>query len=204
MGMGSNESGQVGDGSKTTRPTPVAVVGIQNVASVSAGGYHSLAIKTDRTVWAWGENGNGQLGNGTNAESLAPVQSIGLTNALSVSAGNRCSLAVKSGGSLWVWGQNNYGQLGDGTIADRNTPWQHTGITNVIMANLGEAHGMALKSAVVSFTSADVIRALSISAGTKTATADEKTRMDLNGSGKVDIPDTARMARKVAGLEANP
>jgi alpha-tubulin suppressor-like RCC1 family protein len=37
-------------------------------------GYHSLAIKTDSTLWAWGLNDNGQLGDGSLVNSANPIQ----------------------------------------------------------------------------------------------------------------------------------
>jgi len=39
-----------------------------------AGGNHTVAIKKDGTLWAWGWNDIGQLGNGTNKNSNTPVQ----------------------------------------------------------------------------------------------------------------------------------
>jgi len=46
----------------------------ENAAEISAGGAHSIARRTDGTIWAWGSNTNGQLGDGTISIRLAPVQ----------------------------------------------------------------------------------------------------------------------------------
>ncbi|OGW00412.1 MAG: hypothetical protein A2889_01870 [Nitrospinae bacterium RIFCSPLOWO2_01_FULL_39_10] len=43
-------------------------------SSVSAGFYHTIAIKTDGTLWAWGYNVYGQLGDGTTTDRTSPVQ----------------------------------------------------------------------------------------------------------------------------------
>jgi len=71
---GSNGWGQLGDGTETTeRSTPVQVSGLAGVVAISAGGYHTVALKGDGSVWAWGDNWSGQLGDGTFAQTNSPV-----------------------------------------------------------------------------------------------------------------------------------
>jgi alpha-tubulin suppressor-like RCC1 family protein len=48
-------------------------------SKISAGGYHTLAIKTDGTLWTCGGNDNGQLGDGTLTAKNIPTQ-IGTAN----------------------------------------------------------------------------------------------------------------------------
>jgi alpha-tubulin suppressor-like RCC1 family protein len=82
---------------------------------VAAGQNHTLALKTDGTLWAWGYNFRGQLGDGTNDTKYTPTQ-VGTGNDWdSVAAGNSHTLALKTDGTLWAWGSNEYGRLGDGT-----------------------------------------------------------------------------------------
>ena len=69
---GNNESGQFGNGTKTSSNTPVHIM--NNVSSVSAGARHTLIIKGDGSVWACGDNADGQLGDGTTEERLTPVR----------------------------------------------------------------------------------------------------------------------------------
>ncbi|MGC9030112.1 MAG: RCC1 domain-containing protein [Desulfomonilaceae bacterium] len=135
---GYNGAGQLGDGTTTYRATPVQVSGLNDVIAIAAGGGiadgltfpgHSLALKSDGTVWAWGYNGYGQLGDGTTTNRLTPVQVSGLTNVVAIAAGGLHSLAKKSDGTVWAWGYNGYGQLGDGTTTNRLTPVQVSGIT---------------------------------------------------------------------------
>jgi alpha-tubulin suppressor-like RCC1 family protein len=82
---GYNESGQLGkDTSSSIERTmlselPVTVSGLTDVVSVAGGGDHSLALKADGSVLAWGRNGYGELGNGTGRDSIAPVTVSGLT-----------------------------------------------------------------------------------------------------------------------------
>lgn len=64
MGSRGNEHGQLGTGaqSSTVLVEPVQVKGLTDVISVSAGDTHSLALRKDGTVWAWGGNEQGELG----------------------------------------------------------------------------------------------------------------------------------------------
>jgi alpha-tubulin suppressor-like RCC1 family protein len=136
LAWGYNYSGQLGIGSTTESyiPFPVEVAGLTGIVSVVAGasGDHSLALKSDGTVWAWGSNSDGQLGDGTTTNRPAPVQVAGqgtegtgfLTGIVSISAGYRHSLAIKSDGTVWAWGDNDIYQLADGTYTDRYTPVQ--------------------------------------------------------------------------------
>jgi alpha-tubulin suppressor-like RCC1 family protein len=131
---GRNDYGQLGDGDDTltNKYSPVQVSGLTGVSAISLGEYHSLALKTDGTVWAWGQNWYGQLGDGTTSNDMnTPIQVSGLTGVTLIAAGGSHSVAVKSDGTVWSWGRNDYGQLGDGTTTDNLTPVQVIGLTGV-------------------------------------------------------------------------
>ncbi|SFI42528.1 Regulator of chromosome condensation (RCC1) repeat-containing protein [Paenibacillus sp. UNC496MF] len=87
---GSNGGGELGDGSNIYRNTPVQVKGISSVISIAAGksfGFsHSLALKSDGTVWAWGNNVSGKLGDGTTTGSSWPVPVIHLDSVTAISS----------------------------------------------------------------------------------------------------------------------
>ena len=120
---GDNDKGQLGNGrSGAARNIPKAVSNIGGVKSVKAGCYHSLALKIDGTVRAWGDNGNGQLGNGTNRSRTVPVK-VKIKNVKAIAAGCTHSLALKRDGTVWAWGDGFYGQLGNGRFrASSNVP----------------------------------------------------------------------------------
>jgi alpha-tubulin suppressor-like RCC1 family protein len=120
--FGWNAYGELGDGTKVDRHSPIKIGGLNDVVGVSAGGLHSLAVKSDGTVWSWGWNWFGQLGDGTTQDRLTPVQVQGLNDVIEVAAGTWHSLALKRDGSVWAWGWNVFGELGDGTVETRLAP----------------------------------------------------------------------------------
>ena len=70
-----------------------------------AGGYrHSVAVRNDGTLWAWGSNFWGQLGDGTTETRTSPVQIGSAANWAVVACGISNTVAVKTDGTLWVWG----------------------------------------------------------------------------------------------------
>ena len=88
--------------------------------TISAGGWHTAAIKTDGSLWTWGNNQHGQLGDGTTEDRYFPTKIM--DNVLAVSLGNDHSVALTEDGSLWTWGNNSSGQLGNGTTESALTP----------------------------------------------------------------------------------
>lgn len=145
---GLNQHGNLGVGDLLDRHQPTQIGNDTNWSSVSAGGeYHSLAIKTNGTLWAWGLNSDGQLGNGTYTRSLIPIR-IGLdTNWKTVSGGSGYSVAIKKDNTLWTWGLNNSYQLSlPSTISKYNKPLQYDSSTNWESAYAGSYNIFALKT----------------------------------------------------------
>jgi alpha-tubulin suppressor-like RCC1 family protein len=113
---------------------------------VTGGELHSVAIKTDGTLWAWGDNTEAQLGDGTTVAKNTPKLIDAATNWLSIAAGGYHTLALKNNGTLWAWGKNMQGQLGDGTNTVKNTPTQIGSNMNWQSIAAGDNFSLALKS----------------------------------------------------------
>jgi RHS repeat-associated protein len=140
---------QLGDGPLTANvATPKTVAGLSGVVAIAAGSGHSVALKADGTVWAWGGNASGQVGDGTLTNRQTPFRVPGLSGVTAIAAGFDFTLALKGDGTVWSWGANASGQLGDGTTTQRSVPVRVGTLIGVtaIAANSGGAHGIALKS----------------------------------------------------------
>ena len=145
---GNNNYGQLGNGviDPNYSGAPVQVSNLTNVTAIAEGMFHSLAVKSDGTVWTWGDGRYGQLGNGTNINSNVPVQVSGLTDAIAVAGSNGSSIALKSDGTVWAWGSGYLGVLGNGNSIDSNVPVQVSGLTGVTAIAGGLNQFIALKS----------------------------------------------------------
>lgn len=144
---GDNFYYQLGDGTTTSSSNvPVPVSSLTGITAISGGGLHSLSLKNDSTVWAWGRNLEGQLGNGTNTNSNVPIQVNSFTGITAIAAGGYHSLALKNDSTVWTWGSNLYGQLGNGTTTASNVPLQVSTLTGVIAVAAGLNHSLALKN----------------------------------------------------------
>lgn len=120
IGCGSSFTGALGDGTSTSRSYPVAALAANaapfgGVVAISAAD-HSLAVRADGSVWAWGYNYYGQLGDGSTSDRFNPVQVLtgngALGGAASVEAGDYHSLSFGTSGPFNAWGQNYAGELG--------------------------------------------------------------------------------------------
>jgi len=131
-GWGSNQFGRIGDGTATIygepinnrvnvlenndRDYPVRIM--DDVAIVSTGNQHTVAIRYDGTLWSWGD---GRLvGNGDDEDQHSPVKIM--ENMVAVVTGEIYTMALRNDGALWGWGANGLSQLGTDTIGHSDSP----------------------------------------------------------------------------------
>ena len=151
---GENIYGQLGDGTNnsSTIPVSVSMPDRSKVVAISSGSYHTVALRDDRTVWAWGRNLEGELGDDTTIDRSTPTQVPGLTDVVAISSGSYHTVALRDDGTVWTWGQNNYGQLGDGTFVNQTKPVRVKGpngsgfLTGVVAIDSGAFYTVALKA----------------------------------------------------------
>lgn len=115
------------------------------VTAVAAAGDHTVALKSDGTVWAWGTNRSGEWGHQPTFTASTPVRVSGLTGVVAVGTGPSHSVAAMSNGNVYAWGDNSYGKLGDGTTNTSLNPIQVLGLTEVAAVSAGASNTVALK-----------------------------------------------------------
>jgi alpha-tubulin suppressor-like RCC1 family protein len=145
---GRNDSGNLGDNTTTSRSSPVSVVGgFTDWCRVSGGGTHSLGLRTNGTLWAWGYNGQGRLGDNTTTSRTSPVSVVGgFTDWCQVSGGGCHSLGLRTNGTAWAWGSNANGRLGDNTTTQRLSPVSIVGgFTDWCQVSAGGFHSLAIR-----------------------------------------------------------
>ncbi|WP_338796768.1 IPTL-CTERM sorting domain-containing protein [Acidovorax sp. DW039] len=105
---GSNNAGQLGDGTTSSHSTPVAVSGlVTGLQTIALGSSHSCALTTGGALQCWGYNQFGQLGDGTSTSRSVPTrisagQEITFPDLASPSAGSASALSATSSSSLAV------------------------------------------------------------------------------------------------------
>ena len=115
---GAGGGGRLGHGDQQRQllPKKVEALAGQRVVAVSAGGYHSLTLTADGSVWSWGVGDWGELGHGDTQEQLLPkkVEALAGQRVVAVSAGAFHSLATTADGAVYAWGLGESGCLGHG------------------------------------------------------------------------------------------
>lgn len=123
---GGNSSGQLGDGTVTSRSLPGSVLLPAGtvLSQLVSGGNHTCGIATSGEMVCWGYNSYGQVGVGNTTSPASPqvVPESTQEQFRSIAAGLRSTCALTDEGEAWCWGSNGYGQLGIGSLVNSSSP----------------------------------------------------------------------------------
>ena len=172
---GAGTSGQLGSGSATSTNYPVAVVSgsgstnpLTGIVQISAGGYHTCALKSNGGVVCWGSEGLGLVGNGNNSSTKRPypvtvVEAEGssnpLANIVQIDVGKTHTCALSSTGGVACWGNASQGRLGHGERANNNADFG-------VAAPVAVTGGSKATYDFYNSTSSQVLRFIAKSVGT--------------------------------------
>lgn len=101
---GQNPTGQLGDGSTTTRFVPAAVSGGFTFSKITSGTGHSCALTLGGFAFCWGANSFGQLGDGSTQQRNSPTVVSGGHTFTSIGAGETFTCGLRSDGRVLCWG----------------------------------------------------------------------------------------------------
>ncbi len=123
---GSNATLALGNGAAGDPQLTAIKAGLESaeIISLTAGSFHTCAVKAEGSAWCWGESSVGQLGLGAPGQDVGiPTLILGLSaDVTGIFGGASGTCATKSDGSAWCWGDNKHGEVGDGTFNQANSP----------------------------------------------------------------------------------
>ena len=143
MCWGYNQSGQVGDGTRTDALTPRRVIGVTDVIGLAVASHQVCALKADRTVVCWG--GFIATVDGVATYQLVPKTVAGLSDARSIAGSSSHFCAVKGDTTVVCWGSSQYFAVGVG-IGRADVPTQVVGVSGAVALTLGPTRSCALKT----------------------------------------------------------
>ncbi len=142
-------AGEMGDSREVGQELIGAAPGTTPLSGedVAAGSAHTLFLKPNGTVWAWGSRTQGQTGTGVfSTAQTSPTQVPGLPPIKAIAAGYLHSLAVDDAGFVYAWGHNGNGQIGNGSAGStpQAAPFKVPGLSNITAVAAGDYFSLAL------------------------------------------------------------
>ena len=156
-GWGNNNSGQLGDNSRTNRSLPVSVSSADSFVQISVGGYLSMAIRgSDGRLFAWGLNDYGQLGQNSLTSRSVPVSVNTTDSFIAVAVGGNHAMALRGDGRLFaIGGSGGEGRLGNNNTVSRSTPVSCNNTSSYVQITAGSDFSGALRSDGLIYTWGD-------------------------------------------------
>lgn len=149
-GWGANDNNQLtvlaNTGTGALDVVPKMISFFNDYIQVATGELHTIALRSNGIVNAWGANASGQLGDNTTIIRNTPVAVTGTNIYKSISAGFRHNIAIANGDGAWCWGRNTEGQLGDNSTLARSSPVMILNTENFIDVAAGAYHNAGLTS----------------------------------------------------------
>jgi alpha-tubulin suppressor-like RCC1 family protein len=144
---GSNDCGELGDGTNVSRCTPIRLAGLAGIKDVALGSSYTVVLDGDGTVRAWGENYGGWLGDGTTTLQYSPVTVKGLDHVTSIATGEGISFAIRDDGTTRTWGLNSAGLMGNG-IRDQKVyqVGKVSDMSGIVQFAVGAIHVLGIKA----------------------------------------------------------
>ena len=146
---GDNSFGELGDGSRVSRPYAMPVQGLDKIVQMAVGcgsptsNGHTCAVTSSKEVWCWGANTDGQIGDDSGEDQLMPKRIASLSGVTAVSLGARHSCALLEDHRVFCWGDNDSLQIGDDTLIDRPAPTLVKNLTDAVEISMGHYHSCA-------------------------------------------------------------
>lgn len=121
---GANTKSVLGDGTQTSRSSPVAVLGGLTFTRIFASpkGETAYGLTAAGALYAWGENSQGQIGDGTTVDKSSPIAVLGGLVFVKVIVYRKSVWAITADGTAYSWGANAVGQIGDATVVAKSSP----------------------------------------------------------------------------------
>jgi alpha-tubulin suppressor-like RCC1 family protein len=145
---GDSGSGELGNNQAgADASAPVQVGSLTTWLRSSSGQDHTVALKTDGTIWSFGLNTSGQLGHGDTVSVSSPVQIGSVDTWADVQAGANFTSALKDDGTLWTTGSSSYGQLGHGNATNLSSLTQVGSLTTWAKISVTANYTIAITTA---------------------------------------------------------